>query len=70
MKSVLHRNAMALALGAMTALPSCAGTPVPNNKIASSEAAVRAAKETGSRDVPQAALHLKLAEEQLESAKC
>jgi len=47
----------------------CAGSPVPNAKVASSEAAIRAAQETGSGNVPQAALHLKLAEEELASAK-
>jgi hypothetical protein len=47
----------------------CASTPVPNAKVASSEAAIRAAQETGSEKVPQAALHLKLAEEQLQAAK-
>jgi hypothetical protein len=47
----------------------CASAPAPNAKVASSEAAIRAAQETGSGSVPQAALHLKLAEEQLLSAK-
>jgi hypothetical protein len=56
------------AAAAMT-IVGCAGTPAPNAKVASSEAAIRAAQETGSGSVPQAALHLKLAEEQLQSAK-
>src|SRR5688500_18586868 len=50
-------------------IAGCASTPVPNAKVASSEAAIRAAQETGSKDIPRAALHLKLAEEQLQSAK-
>src|SRR4051794_2140007 len=58
------------ALGASAvAIVGCAGTQAPNARVASSEAAIRAAQETGSRNVPQAALHLKLAEEQLQSAK-
>jgi len=54
---------------AVMGIAGCAGTPVPNAKVASSEAAIRAAQETGSKDVPRAALHLKLAEEQLQHAK-
>ena len=61
----------AVGLGAVAAMGfvGCASTPAPNAKVASSEAAIRAAQETGSRNVPQAALHLKLAEEQLQNAK-
>ena len=60
---------VAASFAAMTGIAGCASTPVPNAKIASSEGAIRAAQETGSRNVPQAALHLKLAEEQLLAAK-
>jgi len=56
------------AIGVM-GIAGCAGAPVPNAKVASSEAAIRAAQESGSSKVPQAALQLKLAEEQLASAK-
>jgi hypothetical protein len=69
MKSVVDRTAIAVAIALVMAMPGCASSPVPNAKVASSQAAIRAAEETGSRDVPQAALHLKLAEEQLEQAK-
>jgi hypothetical protein len=54
---------------AMLGIAGCASTPAPHAKVASSEAAIRAAQETGGGNVPQAALHLKLAEEQLQSAK-
>ncbi len=57
-----------LALGSFAA-SACASYPAPNAKVASSQAAVRAAQESGARSVPQAALHLKLAEEQLQNAK-
>jgi hypothetical protein len=50
-------------------ITGCASTTVPNAKVASSEAAIRAAQETGSGKVPQAALYLKLAEEQHQAAK-
>ena len=50
-------------------LVACASTPPPNEKEASSAAAIRAASEVGAAQVPQAALYLKLAQEQLEKAK-
>ncbi len=50
-------------------LVGCGGSLPPNDKIASSEAAVRAAQEVGAQNEPKAALHLKLAQEQLERAK-
>ncbi len=60
---------VAASTAAIIGVVGCASTPVPNARIASSEGAIRAAQETGSRNIPQAALHLKLAEEQLQSAK-
>jgi hypothetical protein len=69
MKSVVGRTAIALAIVGVVGVSGCTSAPVPHAKVASSQAAIRAAQETGSRDVPQAALHLKLAEEQLEQAK-
>ncbi len=47
----------------------CAGHPAPTEQVASSLAAVRGADEVGAKDVPEAALHMKLAEEQIEEAK-
>src|SRR5439155_9786039 len=47
----------------------CGGAPPPNEKVASSEAAIRGAQEVGAPGVPQAALHLKLAQEGLAKAK-
>jgi len=69
MKSIIDGTAIALAIVGVVGVSGCTSSPVPNARVASSEAAIRAAQETGSRDVPQAALHLKLAEEQLEQAK-
>jgi hypothetical protein len=48
---------------------ACAGAPAPTEQIATSLAAVRGAQEAGAAAVPQAALHVKLAEEQLEKAQ-
>jgi hypothetical protein len=50
-------------------LIACASAPPPHEREASSEAAIRAAKEVGATQVPQASLHLKLAQEQLDKGK-
>lgn len=48
----------------------CGGTvPPPNDQLAASQAAIRAADEVGAETDPQATLHLKLAREQLDKAK-
>lgn len=56
-----------LVLGA--GLVACASMPPPHEREANSEAAVRAAREVGAQQIPQAALHLTLAQEQLDKAK-
>ena len=43
--------------------------PPPTDKLASAEAASRSARELGASNDPKAALHLKLAEEQIDQAK-
>lgn len=50
-------------------LVGCGGATVPAGDVASAQAAVRAANEVGAQDVPQAALHLKYAREQLDEAR-
>lgn len=47
----------------------CGGAPVPNDRMASSIAAIRAAEEVGGANLPQAQLHIKLARDQVETAK-
>lgn len=47
----------------------CASHPAPTEQVASSLAAVRGAQEAGALEVPEAALHVKLAEEQIEQAQ-
>ena len=51
------------------ALTGCGGMPPPNDQVAASQAAIRAATEVGGAQEPQAALHLKLAREQMDRAK-
>lgn len=47
----------------------CAHHPPPTDQVAKSIAAVRGAQEAGAGEVPEAALHLKLAQEQIEEAR-
>jgi hypothetical protein len=47
----------------------CATYPQPNDALANSTATVRGAEEAGAEQVPDAALHLRLAEEQNGKAK-
>jgi len=56
-------------IGAMALLAACASTPIPADKYARSQASVKAAEELNAQNEPQAALHLKLAKQQLEQAK-
>lgn len=56
--------------GLLLVAAGCATTQAPpTDQLATSLAAVRGAEEAGAADVPQAALHLQLAEEQLERAR-
>jgi hypothetical protein len=48
---------------------SCALHPVPSRHLDRSEATVRAAKAIGAAEDPEAAVHLRLAEQQLDAAK-
>jgi len=61
MKRTLTAIVLALIAG-------CASTPVPAEKMASSQAAIRASEEAGAKQVPSAALHMQLAREQMEQA--
>jgi hypothetical protein len=48
---------------------ACASFPPPNDTLAQSVASVRGAEEVGAADVPQAALSLQLAREEVAKAK-
>ncbi|HMJ53976.1 MAG TPA: DUF4398 domain-containing protein [Polyangiaceae bacterium] len=50
-------------------LVACGSVPAPHEREASSQAAIRTATEMNAQQVPQAALHLKLAQEQFEKGK-
>jgi len=54
----------------VAAVAACAtAVTLSPNRLASSEAAIRTAGELGAQGVPQAALHLRLAEEEMNQAK-
>lgn len=66
MKTVTIAHACTLALF----LAACGSSlPPPSDKLASAEAAARSARELGADREPKAALHLKLAQEQIDQAK-
>jgi hypothetical protein len=48
---------------------ACGSAPPPHERHASSQAAIRTATEMDAQQVPQAALHLKLAQEQFDKGK-
>lgn len=57
-----------IAAGAL-ALVACGSSAVPADRLARSEAALRSAQEMGAANDPKAALHLRLAEEQITTGK-
>jgi hypothetical protein len=48
---------------------ACGSVPPPSDKLVQAESAARSAKEIGAERDPKAALHLKLAQEQIEAAR-
>jgi len=61
------KTILSCAIGLLAA--GCAHYPAPTDQVASSLAAVRGAEEAGAADVPNAALHVKLAQEEIQQAK-
>lgn len=47
----------------------CGSSAVPLDRLTDAKATVRAAQEAGAQDTPQAALHLKMANDELASAQ-
>lgn len=66
--STTMRASLALLLGAALAT-GCATTQPPTEKMESSAASISGAEQAGAQDVPRAALHLQLANEQSAKAK-
>jgi hypothetical protein len=59
----------ALPLGIAIAAAACGSSEVPTKQFAESQSAVRAASEVGAEGNPQAALHLKMARDQIDKAQ-
>lgn len=47
----------------------CGGAPPPTERLTTAEAAIRGAMEVDANSLPRGALHLKLAQEQVDKAK-
>lgn len=58
-----------LILGVVFSATACSRFPPPNETLANSIASVRGAEEIGAQKVPQAALQLQLAQEEITKAK-
>src|SRR5262249_36711857 len=56
-------------LTVLVALWGCASAPITSERLPATEAPIRAAEELGAARVPQAALELKLAQDEVEQAK-
>ncbi len=54
---------------ALFALTACATAELPPDRLATSQAAIRSANEVGAGSIPQAELHVRLAQEELAQAK-
>src|SRR5215213_8274167 len=60
----------AISVVGLSLLAGCGSSlPPPSDRLASAEAASRSARELGADKEPKAALHLKLAQEQIDAAK-
>jgi hypothetical protein len=58
----------ALVLAGAAIFSACAGSPKPTNELVQAQSALRAAREVGAAEVPEAQLHVQLADEQLRRA--
>lgn len=60
---------IALIGAASVALAACASSPIPADRLAKSQAAIRSAQDQGAEGAPNAALHLKVANDGLSLAR-
>jgi len=61
--------ALAVPVVLAAAIAGCASAPIPADKYANAKSSIKTSEELGAESDPQAALHLKLAKEQLAQAK-
>ncbi|WP_394822617.1 DUF4398 domain-containing protein [Pendulispora albinea] len=64
-----HIASIAAAATALSLMVGCGSYPAPNDKLVNSQASLRAAQEVGAQTDSQGALHMRLAQEQIEKAK-
>lgn len=57
------------AFAVLVFLVACGGAPSPDRELVAAEAAIRGAQEIGAPSIPDASLHLRLAERQVDKAK-
>lgn len=64
------KSRIAMCLAALgLAAAGCAGTPPPTERLTTAQASVKASRMLGAEQVPQAELHLRLAEEEVDKAQ-
>jgi len=56
-------------MGALALSAACASAPAPHDRLANATTSVRVAQEMGATHVPNAELHLRLAQEQLDKGR-
>jgi predicted small lipoprotein YifL len=66
MRTRIKELALLLAVGSMAA---CGGAQVPNAQMTDAKSSAKAAEAMGARQEPQAALHLKMAEDAISDAQ-
>ena len=67
--AVMRTEIMLAAVLGVFAGFGCAGTAPPTERLTTAEAAIRGAMEVDASSLPRGALHLKLAQEQVDKAK-
>jgi hypothetical protein len=66
---VTTKSAICQSLAAALLLIGCGGAAVPQEQLSAAQAALKGAEVAGAAEDPKAGLHLKLAREQIETAK-
>ena len=69
LSTVFMKNVLSMMAAAGLVAAGGSSMQPPTDRLASSEAAIRSAKELGAQNDPQASLHVKLADEQMASAR-
>jgi hypothetical protein len=65
----MTRVSIGIAILLLACSMGCGSYPPPSERLTTAEAAIRGAEEVNAGQIPRAALHLKLAQEQTDKAK-